>query len=152
MLEHVRFCVHSFKSEISVSSTPVGCLRLNSIGFQSHMPWRITFLVQDSQTGELNMGLRTLTAMGEPPLYNCSPVCGTLEKEMATSSILAWDIPRIVEPWRAQVHSITKSGTTKHKSTVWRPPSLGVGVLFVFARWSLVQPALQQWSCGQIWP
>ena len=90
--------MHSFKSDISVSNTPVGCLRLNSIGFQSHMPWSFTFLVQDSQTGELNMGLRTLTSMGEPLLYNCSPVCGTLEKEMETSSILAWDIPRIVEP------------------------------------------------------
>ena len=38
VLEHVRFCVHSFKSEISISNTPVGLLRLNSIGLQSRMP------------------------------------------------------------------------------------------------------------------
>ena len=72
----IRFCVHPFKSEVSFALSPMGLLKLSRSGLQSHMLWGFIFPVQDPWTGEFDMGLRTLTPMGNPLQYNCSPVCG----------------------------------------------------------------------------
>ena len=65
-----------FKSEVSYFPSPVGLLQLSPAGFQSQMLWGLILLVLDLQTGEPDVGLRTLTAVGEPLQYNYSPgVC-----------------------------------------------------------------------------
>ena len=50
-----------FKSKVSVYPSPVGSPKLSSIGPESQMLWGLKFPVQDSQAGEPNMGLRSLT-------------------------------------------------------------------------------------------
>lgn len=41
------------------------------------MLWGLIFLVQDPWAGEPDVGLRTLTPVGEPLQYNYCPVCGS---------------------------------------------------------------------------
>ena len=65
-----------FKSDTSISPRPVGLPKLSPTGLQSQMLWGIIFLVQDPQAGEPNVGLRTLTPLGEPLRYNYSPGFG----------------------------------------------------------------------------
>ena len=55
-----------FKSEVSISPSPVGLLRLSPAGLQSQMLWGLIFLVLDPQVGEPDVGLRTLTPVREP--------------------------------------------------------------------------------------
>ena len=50
-----------FKSEVSISSSRLGLLKLSPAGLQSQMLWGLIFPVQDPQAGEPDMGLRTLT-------------------------------------------------------------------------------------------
>ena len=61
----VRFCVHPFKSEDSISPSPLGLPKLSLAALQSQMLRGLVFLVQDPWAGEPNMGLRTLTTLGE---------------------------------------------------------------------------------------
>ena len=67
-------CV-SFKSEVPISPSPVRFLQLSPVGLQSQMFWGL-FLMQEPHAGEPDMGLRTLTPVGEPLQYNYSPIRG----------------------------------------------------------------------------
>ena len=66
----------SSRSGVSISHSPQGLLKVSPTGLQSLVIWGLVFLVQDFQSGELIMGLRTLTSLGEPLRCNYSPVCG----------------------------------------------------------------------------
>ena len=72
----MRFLYVPFKSEVSISPSPVGLLPLSSAGLQSQLFWGLVFLVPEPQAGEADMGLRILTPIREPLQYNYSPVCG----------------------------------------------------------------------------
>ena len=72
---HKTLCAPS-KSGFSVSLSSVELLLSTSSGLQSHMLWGILLLIPDPQDGEPDVGLRTLTPVGELLQYNCSPVCG----------------------------------------------------------------------------
>ena len=63
-----------FKSEVSISPSPVELLQLNSAVLQSQMLWGLILLVPEPWPGELNVGLRTITSVGAPLQYN-STVC-----------------------------------------------------------------------------
>ena len=65
-----------FKNEVSVSPSPVGLLILSPAGLKSQMFWELIFPVQGPQAGEPDVGLRTLTAVGEPLQCNYPPVVG----------------------------------------------------------------------------
>ena len=62
------------KSDVPVSPSPVEMLQLS---LQSQMLWELLFPKTDPQAGEPDMGLRTLTPVGEPLQYNYSPVWGS---------------------------------------------------------------------------
>ena len=66
-----------FKSEVSVSPSPVKALRSNPTSLQSQIPWRFLVALADPQTGKPDMGLRTFTTVGELIWYCYSPVCGS---------------------------------------------------------------------------
>ena len=66
-----------FKSEVSISPSPVGLLKLSPTGLQGQMPWGLVFLVPDPQAGEPDIALITVTLVGEPLQYNYSPICGS---------------------------------------------------------------------------
>ena len=48
----------------------MGLLQLNPGGLQSQMLWELIFPVPEAWAGEPDMGLRTLTPVGEPLQYN----------------------------------------------------------------------------------
>ena len=77
-------CV-SFRSEASLSPSPVGLLRLSSAGLRTQMLWGVLFPVLDPQAGEPDVGLRTLAPAGEPLPHNYSPV-------RASPHLGAWDL------------------------------------------------------------
>lgn len=52
-------------------------LQLSPSGLQSQILWGLIFLVPDPWAGEPDVGLRTLTPVGEPLQCNYSPVCGS---------------------------------------------------------------------------
>ena len=66
-----------FKSEVSISCSPLGLLKLSPTVLQSQMLWGLLFLVQDPWAGEPDVGLRSLTPVGEPLYYNYSPIHGS---------------------------------------------------------------------------
>ena len=55
-----------YKSEISVFPNPMELLQPNPTGLQSQMLWGLLFPVSDPHTGGPDMGLRTLTPVGNP--------------------------------------------------------------------------------------
>lgn len=55
----------------------VGLLHSSPADLQSWMLWELFLSMPDLQTGHPDMGLRTLTSMGELLLYNCSPIYGS---------------------------------------------------------------------------
>ena len=65
-----------FKSQVSVSPSPLSLRKLSLADLQSQMLWGLVFLVLDSWAAEPDVGPRTLTPVGEPLQYNDSPVCG----------------------------------------------------------------------------
>ena len=54
-----------FINEVSISPSPLGLLLLSPSGLQSQMLWGLMFPVPDTGAGETDMGLRTLTPVGE---------------------------------------------------------------------------------------
>ena len=72
---HKTFCAPS-KSGVSIS--PEEFLQSSPTGLQSQMLWGLLLLMPDPQTGESDLGLITLTPVGEPLWYNYFPVCGSL--------------------------------------------------------------------------
>ena len=72
---HGTFCAPS-KSWVYFSHL-VGLLHSSPADLQSWMLWELFLSMPDLQTGHPDMGLRTLTSMGELLLYNCSPICGS---------------------------------------------------------------------------
>ena len=66
----------SSKNGVSASPSPVELLQSSPAGLQSQMLWGLLPLMPDPQAGEPDMGLRTLTPVGELLQYNYSPVCG----------------------------------------------------------------------------
>lgn len=68
----LRFCVHPLRVK-SVCCNLLGLLKLSPACLQSHMLWCLVFLLQDPQAGGPDVGLRTLTPVGELLQY-CSPV------------------------------------------------------------------------------
>ena len=64
-----------FESEVSISPSPMGLLQLSPAGLKSQMLWELTFLVPDLWAGEPDVGLRTLTPVGEQLQYIYFPVC-----------------------------------------------------------------------------
>ena len=71
---HETFCVPS-RSGVSVSPNPVEVLQSNPPGFQSQILLRRLLPLPDHQVGELDIGLRNFTPMGECLWYNSFPVC-----------------------------------------------------------------------------
>ena len=61
-----------FKSEISISPSPLGLAKVRPACLQSQMLWGFIFQRQDPQTGYPNMGLRLLTLFGEALQCNFS--------------------------------------------------------------------------------
>ena len=53
-------CVWPFKSEVSVSPSPVGLVLLITADLQSRLLSGLVFVVQDPEAGEPDVGLRTL--------------------------------------------------------------------------------------------
>ena len=51
-----------FKSGVSISRSPLALLKVSHAGLQSQTFWKLTFLVQDPQAWEPNVGLRLLTS------------------------------------------------------------------------------------------
>lgn len=66
----------SFKSEVSVSPSPMELLHSSPTSLQSQMLSGLFFLMPDPKTGEPNLGLRSLTPVSKPLRYNF-PVCGS---------------------------------------------------------------------------
>lgn len=56
-----EFVCVPFKSRVSVSYSPPVLPDVSPVDFQSQMLWAMVFLVQVSQTGELNVGLTPLS-------------------------------------------------------------------------------------------
>lgn len=83
---HKILCV-PLKSEVFISLSPVGLLQLSSIDLQRQMLWELIFPVPDPWAGDPNMGLRTLSPMGQPLQYTYYPVCGLLHWGL-------WDLVR----------------------------------------------------------
>ena len=69
------FCVSS-KNRMSVSLSPVELLQWRPADLQSQMLWGLLVPMPDPQAGELGMGFRTFTLIGELLWYNYFPVCG----------------------------------------------------------------------------
>ena len=55
-----------FMSEDFISPSPVGLLQLSTAGLQFQMLWGLVFLVPEPWAWEPDVGLRTLTPVGEP--------------------------------------------------------------------------------------
>ena len=55
-----------FKSRVSVSHSPLALWYVNPAHFQSQTFWGLTFLVQNPQAGEPDVGLWPLALWGEP--------------------------------------------------------------------------------------
>ena len=72
---HEILCV-TFKSEVSITPSPVGLLQLSPTDLQSRMLWGLVFTVLDPWAGGPDMGLRILIPVGEPLQYSYSPVFG----------------------------------------------------------------------------
>ena len=72
---YVKPCAYPPRIE-SASPSPMELLHLRPAGFQSQMLWGFLLPIPDPQAGEGDMGLRTLTLVGEPLWYNYFPVCG----------------------------------------------------------------------------
>ena len=66
-----------FKNEVFISPSPVGLPKLSLTGLQSQTLWGLVFLVQDPWAKERDMGLSSLTPVGEPLQCNYSLVCGS---------------------------------------------------------------------------
>ena len=64
----------------------MGLLQVNPGGLQSQMLWELIFPVPESWAGEPDMGLRTLTPVGEPLQYN-PPTCGSATQASHVISI-----------------------------------------------------------------
>ena len=64
-----------FKSEISISLSPFSLSKLSPAPFKAKCFGGLIFLVQNSWVGVFDVGLRPLTAVGEPLQCNYSPVC-----------------------------------------------------------------------------
>ena len=60
-----KTCVHPPRVE-SVSPSPVELLQSRSAGLQSQMLWGFLLPMPDPQAWETDVGLRTLTPVGEP--------------------------------------------------------------------------------------
>ena len=71
---HKTLCAPS-KSQVSVFPSAVEFLWSNLIGLHSQTLWGLLLPLLNLQDGEPNVGLRTLTPVGDLPWYNCSPVC-----------------------------------------------------------------------------
>ena len=78
-LEEWSFCI------------PQSCefLRSNSAGLQTQMLWSLLLLMPDAQAGEPDVGLRTLTPVGELLWYNYFQVCGSPTWQL-WDLILSW--------------------------------------------------------------
>ena len=50
----------------SLFSQPPGSTKIKPLGLQSQMFWELIFSSQDSQAGGPDVGLRTLTPVGDP--------------------------------------------------------------------------------------
>lgn len=59
-LECLRFCIHPFKSEVSVSYRPLALPKISPTDFQSQTFWELIFPVQGPWSAEPNVGLRLL--------------------------------------------------------------------------------------------
>ena len=79
-------CVPS-KSGFSFSPRPVELLHLGLTGLQNQMLWGL-LLMTDPQDGEPDVGLRTLTPLGELLQYYCFPLCGSPIQQVWDLSIL----------------------------------------------------------------
>ena len=74
-------CAHEslyalFKSRLSVSPSPMELLHTSPAGPQSQMPQGLLLPMPDPQAWEPDVGLRTLTSVGEPLKYSYFPVWG----------------------------------------------------------------------------
>ena len=72
---HEILCA-SFKSKVCIYPSPLGLPNLRLAVLQSQMLQWLVFPVHDPWAGKPDVGLRTLTPVGEPLQYNFSPVCG----------------------------------------------------------------------------
>ena len=63
-----------FKSEVSISPSPLGLLKISPAVFQSQIFWGVIFSVQDPYGWEPDLGLRALTPVGEALHCNYSSV------------------------------------------------------------------------------
>ena len=63
--EHLRFCVHPVKVKALFSSS-FGTPEIKPRSLQSQMLWGLIFLALDYQARKADVGLRTLTTVGEP--------------------------------------------------------------------------------------
>ena len=65
VLVHMKTCAWPLRVE-SVSPRPAQILHSSPAGLQNQVLWGHLLLMPDPQTGEPDMGLRTLTPVGEP--------------------------------------------------------------------------------------
>ena len=69
-----------------------GVPALKPTGLQSQMFWRLLLPMPRPQAGEPDLGLKTLTPMGESLWYNYFPVCG----QQVWNMIISWKHPSLV--------------------------------------------------------
>ena len=87
ILKCIRFCVHPLGRKSLFLSNPVGLLQSTHAGLQSQMLWGLLSLVPDPQAGRPDIGLRTLTPVGESLWCNYSSVFGLQQG--------VWDLIRL---------------------------------------------------------
>lgn len=103
---HKILCM-PFKSEVSISYSPLGVLKLSPTGLKSQLFWGLSSQCRSPRPG---MGLRILTPVGEPLYYDYYPVCprsatsgyGTwLYYKPISSYVLLWFLLYVFSCWKS---------------------------------------------------
>ena len=82
-----RHYVCPTRVEFLLPSVLLDSLQSNPPCLQSQMVRGFLLLMSDSQSREPDMGIRTLTPMGEPLQYNYFPICGSHTWQMGVDYI-----------------------------------------------------------------
>lgn len=88
----------SFKSEVSISHNPLWHLKVNNDGLQNQMFWRLTFLGQDLQAEEPNVGFKPITPEESLHSFNYPPIYGSFTPGVMVLTI-SWVILSYLSPY-----------------------------------------------------
>ena len=94
-----------FRNGVSIPPSPVEFLHTSPTGFQGWMLWELSLPIPNPQAWELDVGLGTLTPVGEAVWYSYFPICGLpswqvlgcLYYIIAPPTVLIWPLLCLLE-------------------------------------------------------